>query len=141
LCGTLAITAVVPFSGFYSKDAILARAAEQGAYGKFALGIAIAVLTSFYMFRLFLTVFCAATRSEHANRTHESPPVMLFPLRILAVMSIVGGFIGAENVLGIQFDPPGARQELSIAQQLVAPFVHAPWACSFGLIAALLGLG
>ncbi|MEI4884456.1 proton-conducting transporter membrane subunit, partial [Klebsiella pneumoniae] len=48
LVGTLALAGVVPFSGFYSKDAILTQAIEQHAYGRFILGVAVAVLTTFY---------------------------------------------------------------------------------------------
>ena len=67
LVGTLALAGVPPFSGFYSKDSILARASEVHAYGAFLLGAVIAVLTSFYMFRLVLVVFFGPT-----IRTFES---------------------------------------------------------------------
>ena len=140
LAGTLAIAGVVPFSGFYSKDAILARAAEQHAYGRFVLGVAVAILTAFYMFRLFFVVFRTNPRSETASHAHESPPVMVVPLRILAVFSLIGGVIGIENVYGRQVFMPGAEpaEALSLSGQLVA-FTHAPWAAAFGLAAAIGG--
>jgi NADH-quinone oxidoreductase subunit L len=139
MCGTLAIAGVVPFSGFYSKDSILAIALEYHAYARFALGVVVAILTAFYMFRLVLVVFGSGARSDSATHAHESSPVMMFPLRILAVFSFIGGWIGVENVLTRQFAAGGAAHDASLPQQLVAPFVHAPWAASFGLLAALLG--
>jgi NADH-quinone oxidoreductase subunit L len=139
LCGTLAIAGVVPFSGFYSKDSILAVAFEHRAYARFALGLLVAIFTAFYMFRLMFVVFGGSQRSDSAAHAHESPPVMIFPLRILAGLSFVGGWIGLENVLNQQFDAGGAQHDLSSLQQMIAPFVQAPWASLFGLLAALVG--
>jgi NADH-quinone oxidoreductase subunit L len=139
LFGTVALAGVVPFSGFYSKDAILAVAAERHAYGRFLLGVLVAMLTTFYMFRLVFVVFGSASRSDAAAHAHESPPVMLFPLRILAILSLVGGFIGIENIYGRQFHPNAPEHELSLAAQIFAPFAHAPWAALAGLVAAAVG--
>ncbi len=143
LFGTLAIAGLVPFSGFYSKDAILARAAEHHAYGRFALGVVVAVLTTFYMFRLFFVMFGTSSRTDAADHAHDAPPVMVIPLRILAVLSLVGGFIGVENIYGRQPFAGVAPQEhlMSIGQQLVAPFTQAPLAATFGLLAVVLGFG
>jgi NADH-quinone oxidoreductase subunit L len=142
LFGTVALAGVVPFSGFYSKDAILAVAAEHHAYGRFALGVVVAILTTFYMFRLVFVVFGASTRSEAAGHAHESPPVMLFPLRILAGLSLVGGFIGIENLLGKQlFTATESAPAMSMLQQLGAPFLEAPLAASLGLLAVAVGFG
>lgn len=141
LFGTLAIVGLVPFSGFYSKDAILARAAEHSAYGRFVLGVVVAVLTTFYMFRLFFVVFGTSSRTEPADHAQETAPVMVIPLRILAVFSLVGGFIGVENILARQ--PFGtvvpSEHLMSFGEQLVAPFAKAPLAATFGLLAAALG--
>jgi NADH-quinone oxidoreductase subunit L len=141
LCGTLAIAGVVPFSGFYSKDAILARAAEHHAYGRFALGAVVAILTTFYMFRLYFVVFGGRGRNDAALKVHESPPVMVIPLRILAILSFLGGFIGIENALSLQpFSPGGpAPEKMSMIQQLAAPFSQAPFAAGFGLLAVAVG--
>jgi len=139
LCGTLALAGLVPFSGFYSKDAILAVAVQRHAYGRFVLGVAVAILTTFYMFRLVFVVFGTQSRSEPACHAQESPPVMLFPLRILAFLSLVGGFIGVENILGKQFESVGAESPMSMRQQLISPFAHSPLAASVGLIAVVIG--
>jgi NADH-quinone oxidoreductase subunit L len=141
LCGTLALAGVVPFSGFYSKDAILAVAAERHAYARFGMGVLVAVLTTFYMFRLVFVVFATRARDEAAKHAHESPPVMLFPLRILAVFSVLGGCIGIETIFGKQFESAGGEGVPSILQQFVAPFVHAPLAATVGLVAVVIGFG
>jgi NADH-quinone oxidoreductase subunit L len=136
LFGTLALAGIVPFSGFYSKDAILHRAADQHAYGLFGLGVLVAVLTTFYMFRLLFVVFGTSAKSDTASHAQESPPVILFPLRILAVFSLIGGFIGIESVYAAQF---GTARALSFGQQLIEPLAEAPLAASFGLLAAAIG--
>ena len=136
LAGTLALAGVVPLSGFYSKDAILGRAIEQHAYGLFALGVVVAILTTFYMFRLVFVVFGGTARSDTAGHAQESPPVILFPLRILAFLSIIGGVIGIENVYAAQFAP---GQSFSVVQQIIGPFAEAPMAASLGLVAVAIG--
>jgi NADH-quinone oxidoreductase subunit L len=136
LVGTLALAGVVPLSGFYSKDAILGLALERQAYGRFALGVFVATLTTFYMFRLVFVVFSSKPKSESAGHAHESVPVMLFPLRALAVFSVIGGVIGVENVLSIRFEGPTRN----FIEQLVAPFAHSPLAASLGLVAVAVGL-
>jgi NADH-quinone oxidoreductase subunit L len=93
-------------------------------------------LTTFYMFRLVFVVFGSAPKSEAAGHAHESAPVILFPLRFLAVFSVVGGVIGIENVCAAQF---GNEHHLSLGQQLIAPFVSSPVAASLGLLAVGLG--
>src|SRR5690606_23510427 len=79
------------FSGFWSKDAILAEAWHYERYGLFAIGLVAAFFTAFYMSRLFFLVFMGKSRNN-AN-AHESPAVMTIPLVILAVLAIGAGFI------------------------------------------------
>jgi NADH-quinone oxidoreductase subunit L len=140
LVGTLALAGMIPFSGFYSKDAILAKAIEQQAYGRFAVGVIVAVLTTFYMFRLVFVVFGGAVRSESAGHAHESPPVMIFPLRFLAVFSLIGGFIGIESIYGRQpFGTGAVEHAMTTLEQLLAPFKPAPFVAILGLLAVALG--
>ncbi|OLY91554.1 NADH dehydrogenase subunit L [Cnuella takakiae] len=95
LIGCIAIAGIPPFSGFFSKDAILLNAF---AYDKFlwAVGLLTAALTAFYMFRLLFITFNGSFRGTEAQRhhLHESPIAMTLPLIILAVLSIAGGFVG-----------------------------------------------
>jgi NADH-quinone oxidoreductase subunit L len=138
MVGTLALAGVPPFSGFYSKDSILAQAAQHNL-ALFALGVAVAALTTFYMFRLVFVAFLGAPKSEAAGHAHESPPVMAWPLRILAVFSVIGGLIGIERLYGNQFAPGRVEHDASFVREFIAPFSHAPLAAASGLLAVLLG--
>ena len=138
MAGTLAIAGVPPFSGFYSKDSILAQAAHQHNWLLFALGVFVATLTTFYMFRLAFVVFFGSGRSDHAGQAHESPGVMVWPLRILAVFSLIGGLLGAQYAFGRQFGTE-AEGAVTFGQKLIEPFVHAPLAAGCSVVALLVG--
>jgi len=92
--GVLAIAGFPPLAGFFSKDAILYAAFQQSNYGKalWFVGIVTALLTSFYMFRLFYLAFLGEPRSPQ-DHPHESPFSMLAPLVTLALLSFCGGWI------------------------------------------------
>ncbi len=91
LIAALAIAGVPPFAGFFSKDEILVAAYEHNKLIYF-IGIFVAGLTAFYMFRIYFGIFWGKdTKYEHAP--HESPISMTFPLMVLALLSIVGGLI------------------------------------------------
>jgi NADH-quinone oxidoreductase subunit L len=139
MVGTLALAGVPPFSGFYSKDSILAQAAKDNP-ALFVLGITVAALTTFYMFRLVFVAFLGAPKSEAARHAHESPPVMAWPLRILAVFSLIGGFIGIEQLYGKQFPAEPVEPNVSFARQLIAPILDAPVVACAGLLAVLVGV-
>src|SRR3954447_16960905 len=89
--GALALIGCPPFSGFFSKDAILALAFDHNSL-IFAVGLFTAFLTAFYVTRLFVVVFLGKPRSEAARGGNEAPFVMTGPLAVLAVLSFVGGF-------------------------------------------------
>jgi NADH-quinone oxidoreductase subunit L len=136
IIGTLALCGVPPFSGFYSKDSILAQALEQKNYPLFVLGVFVAGLTTFYMFRLFFVAFVGRSRTETAGHAHESPAVMTWPLQVLAVFAIVGGVIGVSETYAAQF---GEAEHTSIAQRMVEPFTHSPVAATIGILAVIAG--
>ena len=94
----LAIAGFFPFAGFFSKDAILYAAFLQGTNGKILwfVGVLTALLTSFYMFRLWYMTFMGESRSPEVH-PHESPWSMRGPLVILALLSVCGGWIGMER--------------------------------------------
>jgi NADH-quinone oxidoreductase subunit L len=102
LAGALAISGLPGLSGFFSKDEILASAFASGNYLVWGLGLAGAAMTAFYMFRLIFLTFFGEERfsGETARHLHESPPVMLVPLQILALLAVVGGYVGLPHVLG-----------------------------------------
>jgi len=154
LTGTLAIAGIPPLAGFFSKDSILLNAYQSENGGPnvghilYAAGLFTALLTSFYMFRLiFLTFFGKERYDEKHVHVHESPKSMLVPLAILAVLSIVGGWLAAPAFWGKPdyfakflepvFAAPGGG-EASTAEA-VAHALETPLAI-VAVITALLGL-
>ena len=99
LIGCIAISGVPPFSGFFSKDAILLAAFE---HNKVLYGVALfgAALTAYYMFRLFVITFTGNFRGteEQKSHIHESPATITIVLIILAILSVVGGIVGIPDV-------------------------------------------
>jgi len=104
LVGTLAIAGVFPLAGFFSKDEILWKAfsSELGGVLPWALGFLAAGLTAFYMMRLVVLTFFGENRAspEVKSHIHESPATMTGPLVVLAVLSIIGGWIGWPHFMG-----------------------------------------
>ncbi|RMF96137.1 MAG: NADH-quinone oxidoreductase subunit L [Candidatus Schekmanbacteria bacterium] len=109
LFATLAIAGIPPFAGFFSKDEILFKTftAENPVLGNFKyflwfLGAAAAFMTAFYMFRLVNMTFKGESRvpEETAHHLHESPLNITFPLMVLGILSLVGGFVGIPIIEG-----------------------------------------
>ena len=94
LIGTMALCGVPLFSGFFSKEAILAVALENNIL-LFLVAVLVALLTTFYMTRLFIVAFMGKPRSSHAEQAKESPAVMTVPLLVLAVPSVLAGYFNA----------------------------------------------
>jgi NADH-quinone oxidoreductase subunit L len=118
--GTLALTGTPWFSGYYSKDLIVAYA--HGANSAvFWITAGAALLTSFYMFRLFFVVFMGKPRSSHAEHAHQSPAVMTIPLLLLAIPSVAAGY------------PVVAQHFFDLPHPEIPKIVH------LALLAALLG--
>ncbi len=137
--GTLALCGVPPLSGFYSKDSILAAAAdsEHGSIGLFLIAAFVAVLTTFYMGRLFFVAFLGKAKSESADHAHESPAVMTYPLVFLAILSVLAGVIGIDSIYGHFFGH--AHETAGFPNNLLEPFGHAPLAAFIGLAAVGIG--
>ena len=141
LAACLAIAAIPPFSGFFSKEEILsgAYANPNGGVFFFLVALVTAGITSFYIFRLFFLVFHGENRSaaahqeaaetavptddaghdssSHGTHFHESPALMTWPLMILAVLSLCGGWVGShwKSFLGPVFE----RAALSTAEPVI----------------------
>jgi NADH-quinone oxidoreductase subunit L len=98
----LAISGIPLFSGFFSKDEILWKAFSQGNIFLWIIGVVTAGMTAFYMFRLLFLTFFGKSRVEESveHHIHESPKVMTIPLVILAVLSVIGGYVGIPKSLG-----------------------------------------
>jgi NADH-quinone oxidoreductase subunit L len=93
--GTLAIAALFPFSGYFSKDLILDAAFDSGHTWLWLVGVITAGLTSFYMFRLIFMTFFGDSRvdPDKEHHIHESPAVMTIPLIVLAILATFGGWV------------------------------------------------
>ncbi len=126
LIGSIAISGIPPLAGFFSKDEILGEAFKFGFYWVWGIGLFVAFLTAFYMFRLMGLTFWGVFRGpkEVWDRIHESPAVMTVPLILLAIPSVVLGmalglpfgdgplqhwlepvFIHAEEMLALPHEP------------------------------------
>jgi len=101
LIGTIAIAGIPPFAGFFSKDEVLLSAFGSGEYLIWAIGVITAVLTAYYMFRLFFVVFYGANNKEE-RKVETLSKRMTIPLVVLAFGSIVAGLIGVPELLGGQ---------------------------------------
>ena len=122
LIGSLALVGIPPLSGFFSKDSILASALASGSYGQvlFAAGLVGALLTGIYTFRLVFLVFLGepsplVREHDHGPGHGEGPWTMTVPVAILAVLAVVGGWIGIAGVwhpFGEWLDPIASGESI-----------------------------
>lgn len=131
LIGTLALAGLYPFAGFWSKDEILAdswvAAIQDGKFAGFvALGLFVAAaLTAFYMWRQIEMVFHGSPRTEAAEQASESVWSMTVPLVILAVLSLLGGFLNIPSGIGLfSFGLQGVFGEHTLSTWLEYSVVH-----------------
>ncbi|MBN1653711.1 MAG: NADH-quinone oxidoreductase subunit L [Deltaproteobacteria bacterium] len=161
LASCLAIAGVPLFSGFFSKDEILVGALSVGDFfffapwlGRvlFAVLVIAAILTAFYMFRLYFMTFWGDYRggpshdnAEHGGHDpHESPGSMTWPLVLLGVGAIVGGYlwVGALGLLHLHWEPWVVWLEPSLASIGTEHHTsHIAWALGLGTTAAVVGIG
>jgi NADH-quinone oxidoreductase subunit L len=123
LLGTLALCGVPPFSGYFSKDKIIAAtlSPEHGSLLLFVLAVAVALLTTFYMSRLVLVAFLGSAKHNEAENAHESPKVMTLPLVTLAVPSALAGFFGIAQLYAKQLpEAHSGSQALAMVASLGA---------------------
>jgi NADH-quinone oxidoreductase subunit L len=146
LVGTIAISGVPPLAGFFSKDEILWKAYAQGHWILWFGGVAGALMTAFYMFRLLTLTFEGEKRWGAESHPHEAPATMTVPLIVLAVLSAVGGFVGIPASLG-GHDPIGqwldpvferANEKLSMMGHGIEPIEYILMAIS--VLVAVAGI-
>jgi proton-translocating NADH-quinone oxidoreductase chain L len=130
LVGSLSIAGIIPLSGFWSKDEVLAAAFSAGSHNSvffllWVFGLVTAALTAFYMFRMVFLAFFGTPRTEMAEHAHESPSAMTVPLLILAVFAAVSGLWlvvgpGFESVITYPYSHDlGEHEALSSSEILV----------------------
>ena len=139
LLGTLALCGVPPLSGFFSKDAILA-AAYHDHTGLFLLGLFVAILTPFYMFRLLYVAFLNPARSDAARHAVESPSVMTWPLILLGIPTVLAGFWGIGHMVRVHYGAPVEAHQVGWVAEFFAPLAHAPLAVVMGIGAVMVGI-
>jgi NADH-quinone oxidoreductase subunit L len=156
LIATLAISGIPPLAGFFSKDEILWQALSSDSLAPwaqgwvhplaYALGLAAAALTAFYMFRLLILTFYGSSRIKPQVRVHHESPLMSGPLVVLALFSAVGGWVGA-SLLGIHafkhyLDPVlGLAGEMAVRRTPLANSHLVEWgAAALSVTVALLAL-
>src|SRR5688572_30199705 len=125
LIGCIAIAGIPPFSGFFSKDAILLGAFlhEKGGIVLYSIALFTALLTAFYMFRLYFVTFTGKFRGtpEQEHHLHESPSLMTVPLVILAILSVIGGLINIPELIA-----SGGEKLTEFLSPVVTQTEHAP---------------
>jgi NADH-quinone oxidoreductase subunit L len=131
LVGWGAITGVVPFSGFFSKDEIMSAVWSEGHTLLFAVAALAATFTAFYMSRMMILAFFGKPRWSEGTHPHESPPVMIWPMVLLAVGAAIGGVINLPEAF-----PGGAR----LAGFLEPVIGHATHEESIGVVAVMWAL-
>ncbi len=97
----LSLSGIFPFAGFWSKDAIVASAYEEHYYVLFGMALLTVFLTAFYIFRAIFLAFTGEPRTEGARAATESPGIMTGPMLLLALLSIVSGWVGIPEGFGL----------------------------------------
>ena len=148
---TLAIAGIPPFAGFFSKDEILGAAFAEAAvrpawYAFWAMGIAAALLTAFYMTRLMLYTFHGPNRTGEREREHlhEAPWIMTGPLVALGVLTVIGGALNVPPLLGGGAYLEHWLEPVTAAAGQLSPLVEAPPATEWALVVGAVlvaGLG
>ena len=135
MMGWLAISGIIPFAGFFSKDAILASAWAQGEYALWGIGVFTALLTAFYMSRLYFRVFEGRPKVPEGVHAHDAPPTMAAALIPLAVLSVIGGVINLPGLLTLEHFLEHVLGETAVPEGITA------WVLAGGaLLVAIVGI-
>ena len=123
LIGTAALCGLFPFSGFFSKDAILSLAREKNLF-LYILGLVTAGLTAFYMTRAVWVAVLGPKKAKkhggHEHESHDAPAIMKIPLIILSILSAAGGFIGLEHFMQKEAHGTPFHWDVAITSTLAA---------------------
>jgi NADH-quinone oxidoreductase subunit L len=145
---TLAIAGIPPFSGFFSKDEILATAFMRGEdqplyYLFYAMGLVAAGITAFYMARLMAMTFLGENRSGEKEREHlhEAPWIMTGPLVILGILSVIGGIINLPHIIGGNLSLHHWLQPLLARSESILTVPEIPHSTEYLLIGAAVLVG
>jgi NADH-quinone oxidoreductase subunit L len=147
LIGTLALTGVPPFAGYFSKDSIIEAAyaahTDIGQYA-FVMGITAAFMTSFYSWRLIFMTFHGASRASHdvQHHIHESPAVMIVPLVVLALGAAGAGFLFHDYFVGHEYSGFWRQAIFIKGDNILEAAHHVPeWVKNLPTVMGVLGFG
>ncbi|MGZ5383209.1 MAG: NADH-quinone oxidoreductase subunit L [Acidimicrobiia bacterium] len=139
---TLAIAGIPPLAGFWSKDEILGTAFEKGGfyYVLWAIGLITAMITAFYISRMFILTFLGKARWDDGVHPHESPFTMTVPLMALAALTVVGGLVNTPFRLGLEhfLEPTFEGVELAHAPEGALLWILAGVSVLAGVIGILM---
>ncbi|MBV8938349.1 MAG: NADH-quinone oxidoreductase subunit L [Alphaproteobacteria bacterium] len=142
--GSLALAGIPFFAGYYSKDMILEASFAADGIGKFAfwMGILAAFMTAFYSWRLIFLTFHGTPRAdeETMRHVHESPPVMLAPLLLLAAGSVAAGYIGYHWLSLVSGDATFWQASLASHNAIEEAHGVPAWVSTLPLLVALSGI-
>lgn len=96
LIGVVAMSGLPPLAAFFSKDLILEQEHLTGHEVLFYIGLLASILTAYYLTRAYCLTFLGTPKEETRRTVHEAPPIMLWPVGILALLSLIGGFFGTK---------------------------------------------
>jgi NADH-quinone oxidoreductase subunit L len=138
--GWLALSGVFPFSGFWSKDEILAATFAKGGWyiGLWAIGLLVALLTAFYMTRLFVMTFLGKPRWEDGVDPHESPATMTIPLIVLGFFTVSFGMVNTPARLAFEHFLEASFEHVHHVQGLSIPAIIG--LATIALIVAIAGI-
>jgi NADH-quinone oxidoreductase subunit L len=138
--GWLALSGVFPFSGFWSKDEILAATFAKGGWyiGLWVIGLFVALLTAFYMTRLFVMTFLGKPRWEDGVHPHESPATMTIPLIILGLFTVSFGMVNTPARLAFEHFLEASFEHIHHVEGLSIPTIVA--LATIALIVAIAGI-
>ena len=140
LVGALAIAGIPGLAGFFSKDEILWKTYSSHHFLLYGLGLATAMLTAFYMFRLIYMTFHGDDRVPAGTHVHESPRSMTLPLILLAVGSILAGYVGTPPVFGPVHDMLPSLEHWMSSSVVVEGAAHHSAVLEWGLMALSVAL-
>jgi NADH-quinone oxidoreductase subunit L len=140
--GALALAGIPPLAGFWSKDEILAADFARGGwfYVLWIIGLVTALLTAFYIARLWVLVFYGEPRWQEDAHPHESPRVMTLPLIALAFLSVVGGLVNTPFRLGLEHFLEPSFEGVHI-QEAPTDWLTLGILAALSILAAVVGVG
>lgn len=139
LTGVLGLSGVPPLAAFFSKDMILEQEYLSGHEVLFIVGLIASILTAFYMTRAYCLTFLGSPQGEKATNAREAPAVMLFPITILGLLTVVGGYIGCVFCESSFLEEFLGRVNITVAEKEPLNFLTPEtWLSIFG---AFFGVG